>query len=297
MSSAAEFTEEEQGRYDRQIRLWGVEAQHRMRNATILVVRMKGTATETIKNIVLAGIGTLIVVDGDDVTEEDLGAGFFFRDEDVGKKASVQWSRAGYSVAINRFYVNFQRVDVAKARIESLNPLVTVKTIPTYSAVDSQSFETTIRDVDLVCITDWDKDGLIRMNEVCRRSGKPFYAGGTYGLLGSGSKESQKDAKVTTSYTSLENSLRHRWSSLTRRQTKELNPSAVFTILGTSFLGPSKYLANVYMLALWKYESTHGTLPNDATQAAELQSIADALVAEAEVNKQVLVKVPKELIE
>jgi ubiquitin-like 1-activating enzyme E1 A len=61
-----------------------------MRNATILVVRMKGTATETIKNIVLAGIGTLIVVDGDDVTEEDLGAGFFFRDEDVGKKASVQ---------------------------------------------------------------------------------------------------------------------------------------------------------------------------------------------------------------
>jgi ubiquitin-like 1-activating enzyme E1 A len=173
------------------------------------------------------------------------------------------------------------------------------------------------------------------MNEVCRRSGKPFYAGGTYGLLGyifcdlldhdyispyalfpqrsrgtnlnhslsclfsdrSGSKESQKDAKVTTSYTSLENSLRHRWSSLTRRQTKELNPSAVFTILGTSFLAPSIYLANIYMLALWKYESTHGTLPNDATQAAELQSIADVLVAEAEVNKQVLVKVPKELIE
>ncbi|KAI3616041.1 sumo-activating enzyme subunit 1 [Moniliophthora roreri] len=200
-----------------------------MRNATILVVRMKGTATETIKNIVLAGIGTLIIVDGDDVTEEDLGAGFFFRDEDVGKKASLQLPRAGYLVEINR-------VNAAKARIESLNPLVTVKTVPTYSAVDSQSFETTIRDVDLVCVTDWDKDGLIRMNEVCRRAGKPFYAGGTYGLLGdrSGSKESQKDVKVTTSYTSLENALRHSWASLTKRQTKELNPGAVFTILGMS---------------------------------------------------------------
>jgi hypothetical protein len=57
-----------------------------MRNATILVIRLKGTATETIKNLVLAGIGKLIFVDEENVSEEDLGAGFFFRDEDVGKK-------------------------------------------------------------------------------------------------------------------------------------------------------------------------------------------------------------------
>jgi len=57
-----------------------------MRNATILVLRLRGVATEAIKNMVLAGIGKLIIVDGDSVTEEDLGAGFFFRDEDVGRK-------------------------------------------------------------------------------------------------------------------------------------------------------------------------------------------------------------------
>lgn len=57
-----------------------------MRSATILVVRLQGTATEVIKNIVLAGIGKLIIVDEEEVAEEDLGAGFFFRDEDVGKK-------------------------------------------------------------------------------------------------------------------------------------------------------------------------------------------------------------------
>ena len=59
-----------------------------MRNATILMVRLNGVATEAIKNIVLAGIGKLIVVDPDDVTEQELGAGFFYRDEDVGKKVS-----------------------------------------------------------------------------------------------------------------------------------------------------------------------------------------------------------------
>ena len=60
-----------------------------MRNATVLVLRLKGVATETIKNIVLAGIGTLIVVDTEDVSAEDLGAGFFFRDEDVNQKVSM----------------------------------------------------------------------------------------------------------------------------------------------------------------------------------------------------------------
>lgn len=64
-----------------------------MRNATILVMRLKGVATETIKNIVLAGIGKLVVYDGDTVSEEDLGAGFFFRDEDVGKKVRIRLPR------------------------------------------------------------------------------------------------------------------------------------------------------------------------------------------------------------
>lgn len=57
-----------------------------MRNATILVLTIRGLATEVIKNIVLAGIGKLIIADNEDVNEEDLGTGFFFRDEDVGQK-------------------------------------------------------------------------------------------------------------------------------------------------------------------------------------------------------------------
>ena len=65
-----------------------------MRNATILVVRLQGAATEAIKNIVLAGIGTLVVYDAARVSEEDLGAGFFFRDGDVGKKVRIGASAA-----------------------------------------------------------------------------------------------------------------------------------------------------------------------------------------------------------
>ena len=64
----------------------------RMRNATILVVNLRGVATETIKNIVLAGIGKLIIWDCEDVAAEDLGVGFLFRDGDVGKKVRFIYS-------------------------------------------------------------------------------------------------------------------------------------------------------------------------------------------------------------
>lgn len=60
-----------------------------MRNATVCVINLRGVATEVIKNIVLSGIGKLIVFDPADVQEEDLGAGFFFREDDVGQKVRV----------------------------------------------------------------------------------------------------------------------------------------------------------------------------------------------------------------
>jgi molybdopterin/thiamine biosynthesis adenylyltransferase len=60
-----------------------------MRNATILVLTIRGLATEVVKNIVLAGVGKLIIADNEEVKEEDLGTGFFLRDEDVGRKVRL----------------------------------------------------------------------------------------------------------------------------------------------------------------------------------------------------------------
>jgi hypothetical protein len=51
-----------------------------------------------------------------------------------------------------------------------------------------------------------------------------------------------RDVRVTVSYRPLREALEHRWSGMTRRQTKSLNPAAVFVILGgdngARFLGP-----------------------------------------------------------
>ncbi|KAF9454772.1 hypothetical protein P691DRAFT_804131 [Macrolepiota fuliginosa MF-IS2] len=268
------LTEEEATRYDRQMRLWGIEAQQRMRNAVILVLRLRGVATEAIKNMVLAGIGKLIVVDGGDVDEEDLGSGFFFRDEDVGRK----------------------RLDVAKPRIESLNPLVNVETITDPSILEGVAFENLIQNVDLVCVTDYDRQSLIRINEVCRRHRIPFYAGGSYGFYGyifcdlldheylspdrTAPKEAPRNVKNKAVYCKLTDALQYKWTGLTKRQTKEVNPALFFSILG-----------------LWQYEFSHQGLPLDGNSAGEIQSVANSLISTADVNKQALQEVPADLIE
>jgi ubiquitin-like 1-activating enzyme E1 A len=54
-----------------------------------------------------------------------------------------------------------QRLDAAKSRIESLNPLVTVETISDVSALEDEQFESIVKMVDLVCVTDWDERAIV----------------------------------------------------------------------------------------------------------------------------------------
>jgi ubiquitin-like 1-activating enzyme E1 A len=100
-------------------------------------------------------------------------------------------------------------------------------------------------------------------------------------------------------YTTLQVALRHRWSGLTRRQTKEVNPAALFSILGTC--NQQHHIISSYSelpQAIWQYQSLHGgTLPDNESAASELENIANSLISTADVNKQVLTKAPQDLIE
>ena len=57
----------------------------RMRTSSVLIYKFRGISTEIIKNLVLAGIGNLIILDEEIVKEDDLGANFFLREDDLGK--------------------------------------------------------------------------------------------------------------------------------------------------------------------------------------------------------------------
>jgi ubiquitin-like 1-activating enzyme E1 A len=68
----------------------------RLRTAHVLLITIKALANEIAKNLVLAGIGAITLVDPDPVSEEDLGAQFLVSEEDVGKNVSIVLSLSLY---------------------------------------------------------------------------------------------------------------------------------------------------------------------------------------------------------
>lgn len=79
-------------KYDRQLRLWAANGQKALENAKILLINCGTTAlgTETLKNLILPGIGEFAVLDEGVVGEADLSLNFFLTEESLGKSRAEQ---------------------------------------------------------------------------------------------------------------------------------------------------------------------------------------------------------------
>ncbi|KAM0255172.1 hypothetical protein ACHAQJ_006015 [Trichoderma viride] len=74
-------------KYDRQLRLWAASGQAALESANILLINSgPGTAgIETLKNLVLPGIGKFTIADNAVVQDVDLGVNFFLDESSLGK--------------------------------------------------------------------------------------------------------------------------------------------------------------------------------------------------------------------
>ncbi|RZC59751.1 hypothetical protein C5167_007062 [Papaver somniferum] len=105
-----ELTEQETALYDRQIRVWGVDAQRRLSKSHILVTGISGTIVEFCKNIVLAGVGSVTLMDDCMVTEESMWANFLITpDENM-------WD-GNLSTFDGEFYDKFSAVVVGRCSL------------------------------------------------------------------------------------------------------------------------------------------------------------------------------------
>ncbi|GAA6023412.1 hypothetical protein JCM11491_006463 [Sporobolomyces phaffii] len=77
-------------KYDRQLRLWASSGQTALENANILVVNANSTATSTLKNLVLPGIGNFTLLDPELVKPQDLGTNFFLELGSIGLPRAEQ---------------------------------------------------------------------------------------------------------------------------------------------------------------------------------------------------------------
>ncbi|KAK7104023.1 SUMO-activating enzyme subunit 1-like [Littorina saxatilis] len=153
------ITEDEAALYDRQIRLWGLDAQRRLRAASVLLVGLRGLGAEVAKNIVLSGIKSLTLLDPTVADEEDSMSQFLIPRSEVGKN----------------------RAEASLERTQLLNPMV--KVTADTSNIDDKD-DAFIKSFDVVCATGCGTTTLKRLDRVCQEGAVKFYAGDVFGFYG-----------------------------------------------------------------------------------------------------------------
>ncbi|KFM28330.1 SUMO-activating enzyme subunit 1B-1 [Auxenochlorella protothecoides] len=152
------LTEKEAAVYDRQLRVWGVETQKRLSSAKVLIVGCTGLGAEVAKNIVLAGVGSVTLVDDTPCAQRDPGNFLVLADAD-GSRTVAQ---------------------ACAAMLREMNPLVDVQAQagpPAGSGLEREAH-------GLVLDLTGDPASVSASSVACRAAGLPFFAGGSRGTIG-----------------------------------------------------------------------------------------------------------------
>jgi len=155
------ITEDEAALYDRQIRLWGVDAQRRLLASRILIIEMKGLGAEIAKNLVLGGMNCLTLLDSNEVEANDLRFNFLISHKSVGQN----------------------RAESCVEALQTLNPMVKIIADTQKLEEKDDSYFST-QNFDLVCGLVNDTNELERINSICRKNNVLFLCGQVFGLFG-----------------------------------------------------------------------------------------------------------------
>lgn len=82
-------------KYDRQLRLWAANGQKALEEANVLLLNSGAgvVGVETLKNLILPGVGSFTIVDQAVVTDRDLGVNFFLTEESLGRSRAEESSK------------------------------------------------------------------------------------------------------------------------------------------------------------------------------------------------------------
>ena len=146
------FTNEQLERYSRHIILQevGVKGQKKLLNASVLIIGAGGLGAPAALYLAAAGVGTIGIVDADEVDLSNLQRQVIHTTNDVGKA----------------------KVKSAAESMEAINPDVTVKSYQTF--VDSESIMDLIKDYDFIIDGTDNFPAKFLINDACVMAGKPF---------------------------------------------------------------------------------------------------------------------------
>ncbi|KAL5008414.1 hypothetical protein ScPMuIL_013995 [Solemya velum] len=153
------ISEDEAALYDRQIRLWGLDAQKRLHAARVLVIGMRGLGAEVVKNVVLAGVKSITLLDHSQVTKEDACSQFLVHRSEIGKN----------------------RAESSLEKTQKLNPMVNVKALPDEASEKPDDF---FLQFSVICATCCSSELLQRLDNLCFKNNIKFFAGDVFGYYG-----------------------------------------------------------------------------------------------------------------
>lgn len=159
------ISEKEVAVYDRQLRLWGVQAQQRLLKSKVLVWGLEGSNVEVCKNLILAGV-SLTVRDHRTVVIDDVAFNYFLKPEDVGKN----------------------RADCTAPRLQEMNPLSVVgHSADKPSQGGIPEFQEAVKGFDIVIlgvgVIDFDINRASTIDAACRKSDACFFLSSSAGEL------------------------------------------------------------------------------------------------------------------
>ncbi|XP_019246966.1 PREDICTED: NEDD8-activating enzyme E1 regulatory subunit AXR1-like isoform X2 [Nicotiana attenuata] len=149
-------------KYDRQLRIWGEQGQAALEKASICLLNCGPTGSETLKNLVLGGVGSITVVDGSKVEVGDLGNNFMV------DEASVGQSKAKCVCAFLQ-----ELNDAVKAKFIEEHPEELIETNPSFFS-----------QFTLVIATQLVEDSMVKLDRICREGNIILLFARSYGLMG-----------------------------------------------------------------------------------------------------------------
>ena len=154
------LSKEELERYDRQIILFNVDGQVKLKKARIVVFGVGGLGSVSSIYLTALGIGKLLLVDHGKVELSNLNRQILYKTSDIGKF----------------------KVKIAAQRLKELNPNVDIE----YSIekITSENVYDFIREADVVIdgLDNWETRFIV--NRACVELNKPFIHAGVHGMYG-----------------------------------------------------------------------------------------------------------------
>lgn len=291
------ITDDEAALYDRQIRLWGVGAQKKLRAADVLLIGCNGLGSEVVKTLVLAGINSVTIVDHEKVTHMD-SLSNLFTCQAMGQNRAL----------------------ASQANVQLLNPNVTVKSmdldvstiVGSGSDPLSDEFKALIEGKSVVIVNNVKKSLAIRINNLIRSLDRKvlFYYTGNWGFFGFAFNDLGKGHQyVVEEKQNADVSLDGEDGPALKKQkaeeqekalvTKTLDYVSLETALnvkaGKSGLGLTKRTSPVLILthALLNYAEEKGSFPQERKESQALKEMLAQTVESLGVDESLIQKLEK----